>query len=64
MYVGGVLQGATVSNATAITPTTPLHIGRLSAGVAQDFQGQIENLRITQAARYTADFTPPAVPFA
>jgi hypothetical protein len=64
MYVGGVLQGATVSYATAITPTAPLHVGRLSAGVAQEFQGQIENLRITQAARYTADFTPPTAPFA
>lgn len=40
-----------------------LNIGR-DPGYSRDFNGQLDDLRITKTARYTANFVPPAIPFA
>ena len=61
MYVNGVVAGTP----TTQTPETSqfLFIGK-SGYSGYDFTGYIDDLRITMGiARYTANFTPPIVPF-
>lgn len=58
MFFDGVQQGATVTNSDDLTSSQPLLIGKLNASI-QPATGYMQDLRITKAARYTADFTPP-----
>lgn len=60
MFFDGVQQGATVTNGDDLTSSNSLQIGRLSAALGQIPTGNMQELRITGAARYTANFTPPA----
>jgi hypothetical protein len=57
LYVNGV--GATVANPNADLGSTNVWFGIRSDGVSQPYTGYIDDIRITLAARYTSNFTPP-----
>lgn len=63
-YINGTAAG-TGSNSTNITFTTqPLYVGYGGEGYFTEFNGYIDDLRVTKGvARYTANFTPPTAPF-
>jgi hypothetical protein len=62
LFFNGVLQGASpYTDSTDYNGNGPLRVG---SGVNGDFNGYIDDLRITKGvARYTSNFTPPAAPF-
>jgi hypothetical protein len=62
IYINGTNDGTgTVS--TDFTPINPLYIGA-NGSAGDPMKGFIDELRITKGvARYTANFTPPALPF-
>jgi len=64
IYIDGVNRGSAV-NATSYTPGNyALEIGSGVVTSAFPMTGNINDLRITQGvARYTANFTPPTIPF-
>jgi len=63
LFVDGTQIGSTASNSDNITQATPqpVWIGRLNhtGGWFFTLAGQLDDLRITKASRYTANFTPP-----
>jgi len=62
IYLNGVSQDSGTSSDNS--ETTQLTIGAYENGAAGNFQGFIDDLRITKGvARYTANFTPPGGPF-
>jgi hypothetical protein len=68
MFIDGVQQGGEVNfndNFTAPNMASTLRIGAstFGAAAAEDFNGRIDELRISNVARYTANFTPPSAPF-
>ena len=62
-YVNGV--GGTAASFTNNLTSTTVTIGSQSGGgVNYDFNGYIDDLRVTKGvARYTSNFTPPTLPF-
>lgn len=61
LFVDGNLEGSVVESASPATNGTALFIGRDSTTTARDWNGWIDEVRITSgAARHTATFTPPA----
>ena len=59
MYVDGVKVGATYTDPLDIGTTNSLRIGQATIGVATyQFVGYMDEIRISQTARYTANFTP------
>lgn len=57
-FVDGTQQGATVNNAvSAFDSTAILRIGTIESG--EGMNGYLTQVRITKAARYTANFTAP-----
>lgn len=61
MWLDGSSEGLYTENKT-FTAVADILIGNDQFN--QDFDGKISNVRITNAARYTAAFTPPTAPFA
>lgn len=61
-FIDGVQLGTTVTNSSNITGSTnPLVVGSLYlSSYIQNFNGYLDDIRITKAARYTSNFTPPA----
>jgi hypothetical protein len=63
LWINGTSRGTATNteslNATGITPT----IGRGATSTAQNFRGYIDEVRVSQIARYTATFTPPTSAF-
>lgn len=57
MFINGVQQGSTESDSDNISGTDSVYIGRFSSGI-RDFDGDLKYVRISNTARYTADFTP------
>jgi formylglycine-generating enzyme required for sulfatase activity len=64
-FVNGVQIGGNATDATNYTATV-LRVGRVVSGSnIYDFNGYIDDIRITKgAALYTANFTPPSAAFA
>jgi hypothetical protein len=60
IYLDGVVDGTTTNSNLNDTQTT-LYIGGKSGSNLGQFNGYIDDLRITKAARYTAAFTPSTV---
>jgi hypothetical protein len=65
VYFNGTQIGTTQAYSSSINQgTLPLLVGaRTYAPIDLYFNGYIDDLRITKAARYTANFTPPIAPF-
>lgn len=65
LYCNGTGQGTTTSNPFAgAGGSTGIYIGRNPATTARDFNGYMDDIRVTKGvARYTANFTPPTAPF-
>ncbi len=62
-FIDGVLKGSSSTAHTIAGTTTDATIGRLTG--IPDLTGALEETRITVGVgRYTATFTPPALPFA
>jgi hypothetical protein len=65
-FLDGVKQGADIAYATSMTSTT-VTIGMSgfsrTNSSTNNFNGHIDELRISAVCRYTADFTPPTAPF-
>lgn len=64
VYINGVAQTGVTSTGgnPLVAPTAALAFGT-SAGSGQNWQGEIDDVRITKGlARYTANFTPPTAP--
>ena len=63
LFVNGIQQGADYSNATAVSDfANNFYIG--GAGTGSYFNGYIDELRISKGiARWTANFTPPAIAY-
>jgi hypothetical protein len=63
MYQNGVQQSVTFNATTSITHTTSnLAIGAQRDGTSS-FPGHIDEIRISNSARYSANFTPSTTPF-
>lgn len=58
LYIDGTSAG-TATNSTNINGTQSLGIGDAPAGTAYPSVGFIQDLRLSSAAKYTANFTPP-----
>jgi len=61
LYVDGALAGSVTYSASFAIQST-LTIGKLPGG-ANYYRGHIDELRISNSAVYTANFTPPTSPF-
>jgi hypothetical protein len=63
-FVDGVLVQTVTSTQTFGNNTYPLWIGQfLNGSTAMLFNGRIDELRLSNMARYTTTFIPPAAPF-
>lgn len=56
VYFDGILQGS-ITNAIFFPTLTKLFIG-YRTGITSDIKGNLDSFRITQGARYTANFNP------
>jgi hypothetical protein len=63
LFAGGVEIASGTRSAAPTTNTTDLHVGRDPFNSARDWNGWLDEVRVTQAARYTADFTVPSAAF-
>jgi hypothetical protein len=66
LFRNGVLIGTNpnTANATSANTTSVIYVGMNQDGSQQLLNGYIDDLRITKGvARYTANFTPPTLPF-
>lgn len=61
LYLNGTQVG-TGSRLTLVNSTQPVTIGA-NYSSADDFHGHIDELRVSNTARYTANFTPSTTPF-
>lgn len=62
-FVNGTQVGSTASSSFNITDSGSLTIGKNSAGTAHYFKGWLKELRVSNSARYTSNFTPSTTQF-
>ena len=64
IYIDGVVKASSTTTFTFHDSTAVCMIGDDAGDIGQDFDGWIDNVRITKgAARYAGAFTPPTAPF-
>ena len=63
LFIDGVLQANTYTDSAAVTGSTDFHWGREPSASNYAWNGYLDELRISNIARYTATFTPPSAPF-
>ncbi len=61
VFIDGSQLGTTQSNSADVTGTAPLYIGREITN-GRPLHGWLKELRISDSARYTANFTPASAP--
>ena len=65
LFIDGTQSGSTYSDSTVYTqPNDRFILGGYYNNATYDFDGYIDELRISKMARYTNNFTPPSAPFA
>lgn len=63
-FLDGNLEGSTSETNGTPTSTEPMYIGRDRSNTARDWNGHIDEVRITKGtARYTTSYTPRVEPF-
>lgn len=62
LFANGVLQNTVTSSAALARNITP-YIGRYDSGNYLYYKGYLDELRISDVARWTADFVPPDEPY-
>lgn len=63
-FLNGSLTSTVSVSGTVVANSENVLVGRGSAGTPQEFDGYLDDVRITKGvARYTANFTPPAAAF-
>lgn len=62
LFANGVLQNTVTSSAALARNITP-YIGRYDSGNYLYYKGYIDEFRISDVARWTADFVPPDEPY-
>jgi len=65
LYINGTAEATTFSYSGDIGTTTDnfITVGGLSNGNGTEFNGNIDEVRISNTARYTSNFTPSTTPF-
>jgi hypothetical protein len=63
IYQNGVSLGSLAAASTFGNNNSPFQIGNWG-GLANPFQGYIDEVRVSKVARYFGNFTPPTAPFA
>jgi len=64
LFVDGVQIGADISDSTNIGDAiNPLRIGCVSPSTQNFFNGYVDEIRFSNSARYTSNFTPPTTEF-
>ena len=65
LFVNGVQEGSTYSDSTNyLTNTTEMRIGQSFDGSYPDnVNGYLDEIRVSNTARYTSNFTPLSIPF-
>ena len=62
LFADGILQNSVTSSAALARNVTP-YIGRYDSGNYLYYQGYIDEFRISDVARWTANFTPPTAEY-
>jgi hypothetical protein len=62
-YLNGVSKGTTTHTATIFSTNKKIIIGALSETGGDSMLGYIDEVRISNIARYTSNFTPPSAEF-
>jgi hypothetical protein len=63
LYIDGVQVSTGTTNSENLTLSAETRIGSLSTSFLNYFTGHIDEIRISNTARYTANFTAPTAPF-
>ena len=63
LFVDGALEDTQADPGTLVASPNPLLIGRENTNTDRDWNGHIDEVRISNTARYTTTFTPSTTPF-
>jgi hypothetical protein len=63
LFVDGALEDTQADSGTLVASTNPLLVGRENTTTTRDWNGHLDEVRISNIARYTANFTPATTAF-
>jgi hypothetical protein len=63
-YVNGTSIGSNAISGTLFNGTASLNIGAFNEGTGGQFDGWLDEIRLSNTARWTANFTPPTFAYA
>lgn len=63
LYVNGVQEASIAANSQDLNIDREVRIGSLSSELPRFFNGYMDEVRVSNTARYTANFTPSTTPF-